>query len=206
LIPQNLIFDLGGVIIDLSVDNTIQAICKLSGFTPQQVRLTYQKNPEFFEYERGEISDSEFRSALQRIFSFASSDKEIDTAWNAMLVDLPIAKLQLLDNLKQRFSVAVLSNTNNIHLSFVNQHMLPQVSSASSLNNYFHIHYYSHLVGKRKPEPGIFTQVLDENNFNPEQTLFFDDNKENIEAASALGIQTFLVEHPDRVLDYFRKL
>lgn len=206
MIPQNLIFDLGGVIIDLSVDKTIQAICELSGFSPHQVRLAYQTNPEFFAYERGEISDAEFRQALQRIFSFTATDAQLDRAWNAMLVDLPAAKLHLLEELKKSFSVTVLSNTNNIHLSFVNQSMLPQVSSASSLNDYFHAHYYSHLVGKRKPEPEIFTQLLDENNFVPEQTLFLDDNKENIAAAAALGIQTFVVEHPDHVLDYFKKL
>ncbi|MBX2945039.1 MAG: HAD family phosphatase [Cyclobacteriaceae bacterium] len=204
MIPRNLIFDLGGVIIDLSVERTIQSICDLSGVRPDQVRHAYRTHTEFYAYERGEITDAEFRQVLQRIFSFSAPDEQIDSAWNAMLVQLPVAKLQLLDRLKKRFSVAVLSNTNNIHLSFVNQSMLPQVDAFSSLNDYFHVHYYSHLVGKRKPESQIFTQVLDENNYVPEQTLFLDDNKENIEAAAALGIQTFLVEHPDRVLDYFR--
>lgn len=206
LIPKNLIFDLGGVIIDLSVERTIRSICDLSGAKPDQVQHAYRTHTEFYAYERGEITDAEFRQALQRIFSFSAPDEQIDSAWNAMLVHLPVAKLQLLDRLKKEFSVAVLSNTNNIHLSFVNQSMLPQTGTFSSLNDYFHVHYYSHLVGKRKPEAQIFTQVLDENNYVPEQTLFLDDNKENIEAAAALGIKTFLVEHPDCVLDYFRKL
>lgn len=204
--PKNLIFDLGGVIIDLAVDKTILAICELSGFTPQQVRMAYQQYPEFFAYERGEISDAEFRLSFQRIFLFTSSDKEIDNVWNAMLVDLPAVKLQLLNDLKQQFSVTLLSNTNNIHLNFVNQQMLPKVSSAGSLDDYFHVSYYSHLVGKRKPEPEIFKQVLTENSFCPADTLFLDDNLENIEAAKALGIQTFCVEHPDQVLDYFKVL
>ncbi len=204
--PKNLIFDLGGVIIDLSIDKTIQAICELSGCTPEQVRYAYRTNPEFYAYERGEISDGEFRTALQRIFSFTAPDYQLDSAWNAMLVDLPSPKLTLLRELNQHFSLTVLSNTNNIHLSFVNQHMLPKVSSAVSLDDYFHVSYYSHLVGKRKPESEIFKQVLSENNFHPAETLFLDDNLENIEAAKALGIQTFCVEHPDYVLDYFKTL
>ncbi|MBX2963497.1 MAG: HAD family phosphatase [Cyclobacteriaceae bacterium] len=202
---KNLIFDLGGVIIDLSVNRTIQAFCTLSGFTEQQVQQAYGEHPEFFAYERGEISDEQFRASLKRFFSIAASDEAIDHAWNAMLVGLPKAKLELLEQLGNKFSVGVLSNTNNIHLSFVNQQLLPSVSSAASLNDYFHIHYYSHLVGKRKPELEIFEQVLSENGFYPEETLFLDDNKENIEAAEALGIKTFWVKHPDSVFEFFKR-
>jgi putative hydrolase of the HAD superfamily len=84
--------------------------------------------------------------------------------------------------------------------------MLPKVADQAVLDAYFHVAYYSHLVGKRKPEPIIFQQVLDENAFNPSETLFFDDNPENIQAAARLGIQTVLVKHPDEVLKFFNRL
>jgi putative hydrolase of the HAD superfamily len=84
--------------------------------------------------------------------------------------------------------------------------MLPKVSEQIKLDAYFHGTYYSHLVGKRKPEPIIFQQVLEENGFVPQETVFLDDNTENIQSAARLGIQTFLVKHPDGVFDFFNTL
>ena len=201
---RNLIFDLGGVIIDLSVDRTIQAFSKLSGCTPEQILQRYHTNPEFLAYETGEISDDEFRKAVQRIFSFEADNDKFDQAWNSMLVALPRAKLDLLEQLKGNLSLTVLSNTNNIHLGYVNSVMIPAVSLRSKLDDYFDHHYYSHLVGKRKPDPAIFHQVLIEKQFDPAETLFLDDNEINIKAAREAGISARLVEHPDQVFEYVR--
>lgn len=203
---KNLIFDLGGVIIDLSPARTVDAFAALSGVGPDDVQKAYKAEPEFFAYERGEISDTEFRAAVQRILSFETTVNEFDRAWNAMLVDLPVSKLKLLEELKHQYTVTLLSNTNNIHIDFVNRVMLPPVSDKTGLNDYVHVPYYSHLMGKRKPDPEIFHQVLEENAFNPSETLFFDDSPENIQAASRLGIQTVLVKHPDQVLKFFNAL
>jgi glucose-1-phosphatase len=203
---KNIIFDLGGVIIDLSVDKTVQKFAELAGKAPKEILNAYQQYPDFHAYEKGELSDQQFREALRRIFSLHHSDHELDAAWNAMLVDLPQAKLELLDKLKEKYTVSVLSNTNNIHLDYVNEKMLPRVSSRLSLNEYFHFHYYSHLVNKRKPEAEIFVQVLQERSFDPAETLFLDDNPDNVTAAKALGIQTLLVGHPRQVLEFFDRL
>lgn len=203
---KNLIFDLGGVIIDLAPMRTVEAFAVLSGVRPEAVREAYLTGPEFFAYERGEISDMEFRRAVKRLLKFDTADDTFDQAWNAMLVDLPRAKLNLLDNLRHQFRVTLLSNTNNIHLDFVNRQMLPKVSDRLTLDEYFHTPYYSHQMGKRKPDAAIFQQVLQENNFIPEETLFLDDNPENIQAAARLGIQAFLVKHPDEVIHFFNRL
>jgi glucose-1-phosphatase len=200
---KNLIFDLGGVIIDLAVERTIQGISSLSGFTEAQIRKAYLNHTEFLAYEKGELTDEEFRHALQQIFSFTADTAAIDEAWNAMLVALPQPKLSLLEKLMDQYTLAVLSNTNNIHLQYVNSVMLPAVSSRKSLNDFFHRHYYSHLVRKRKPEREIYSQVIEECKFKPEETLFLDDNAQNIAAAAALGIQTQIIAHPDDVYELF---
>jgi putative hydrolase of the HAD superfamily len=83
---------------------------------------------------------------------------------------------------------------------------LPGINEHRPLNHFFHHHYYSHQVRKRKPEPEIFRQVLEENKFRAAETLFLDDNEENIMAAATLGIQTQLIQHPDHVMDYFNAL
>lgn len=203
---RNLIFDLGGVILDLSVDQTMEQFSALSGLDKQRVKDIYSSTPGFEEYEKGLISDHDFRDFVRAVFAVQSSDEEIDTCWNAMLLGLPIRKLNLLQSLKKNFSVYLLSNTNNIHLNYINQIMLPGITFAgNSLDSYFHRAYYSHIMKKRKPNADIFEQVLDENSLLAHETLFLDDNLPNIEGAKKLGIQTVHVDAPDLILNYFHE-
>jgi FMN phosphatase YigB (HAD superfamily) len=203
---KNLIFDLGGVILDLSVDQTMQQFSTLSGLDKQKVNDLYTSTPGFEAYERGLMSDNDFRDFVRKVFSVQSSDEEIDACWNAMLLGLPVRKLNLLQNLKKNYSVYLLSNTNNIHLNHINQIMLPGVTHpGNSLDTYFHRAYYSHVMKKRKPNADIFDQVLTENSLLAHETLFLDDNLSNIEGAKLLGIQTVHVLTPDLILNYFHE-
>jgi glucose-1-phosphatase len=201
---KNLIFDLGGVILDLSVDTTLQAVAKLSGLDKSDVIHHFVTAPGFIEFEKGLIEEREFRDFVRETYKVKASDEEVDAAWNAMLLGLPIAKLHLLKTLMQTHRTFLLSNTNTIHLRYINENILPSVAGVNSLDAYFHESYYSHLMKKRKPDAEIFLQVLEENNLKPEETLFLDDNKGNIEGAAALGIKTLLVTHPDIVTEYFQ--
>jgi putative hydrolase of the HAD superfamily len=190
-----IIFDLGGVIVDLAVDKTVKAFADLSGMAPEQIQRAYVKNPGFFAYERGLISDAEFRLMLRELFSIQVTDAQLDEGWNAMLVDLPAKKLQWLLNLKNKIQVYALSNTNSIHITHVNEMML----KGEPLDTYFHRCYYSHQVNMRKPDLEIYEHVLSHAGLIPNETLFLDDNPDNIKAAKALGIQAVQVEHPDEV-------
>jgi len=203
---KNLIFDLGGVILDLSVDQTMEQFSALSGLDKQRVNDLYTSTPGFEEYEKGLMNDKDFRDFVRDVFSVQSSDEEIDKCWTAMLLGLPIRKLNLLQSLKKNFSVYLLSNTNNIHINYINQIMLPGITHpGNSLDSYFHRAYYSHIMKKRKPNADIFEQVLNENSLLAHETLFLDDNLPNIEGAKQLGIQTVHVVSPDLILDYFHE-
>jgi FMN phosphatase YigB (HAD superfamily) len=203
---KNLIFDLGGVILDLSVDQTMEQFSALSGLDKQRVKDLYASTPGFEEYEKGLMSDKDFRDFVRAVFAVQSSDEEIDTCWNAMLLGFPIRKLNLLQSLKKNFSVYLLSNTNNIHVNYINQIMLPGITHpGNSLDSYFHRAYYSHIMKKRKPNADIFEQVLNENSLLAHETLFLDDNLPNIEGAKQLGIQTVHVVTPDLILNYFNE-
>lgn len=201
-----LIFDLGGVIVDLSIDHTLQAFTDLSGFEKEKVKDLYYSIEGFEAYEKGLITDNEFRNLVRDTFSINSSATVIDTSWNAMLRGLPVRKLRLMERLKETYSVYLLSNTNSIHITHVNEIMLPGIGEhGRSLDSYFHKAYYSHIMNKRKPNADIFQQVLQENNLIASQTLFLDDNHDNIEGAKQLGIQTVQVVTPDLILDYFHE-
>ncbi len=201
-----LIFDLGGVIVDLSVDHTLQAFSELSGFEKEKVKDIYYSSEGFEAYEKGLITDDDFRNLVRETYSISSSAAVIDASWNAMIRGLPVRKLQLMEELMKTYSVYLLSNTNSIHIAYVNEVVLPGIGHhGRTLDSYFHHAYYSHVMKKRKPNADIFEQVLEENNLLPEYTLFLDDNRDNIEGAIQLGIKTFHVTTPDLILDYFHE-
>lgn len=205
LVPsvKSLIFDLGGVILDLSVPHTLTSFANLSKMSKERVEELYVKSPGFLEYEKGMIDDRAFRDFVRQTFSISADDAAVDDCWNAMLRGIPAVKLDLLLRLQNEFQVFLLSNTNGIHLHHINEVMLPKGQQKKPLDSYFHKAYYSHRMGKRKPDAEIFEQVLEENHLVPEQTLFLDDYAVNIEGARALGIKTIHVTSPHLILDYF---
>ena len=200
---KNLIFDLGGVILDLSVDTSLRSFANLSGIDENTVKNLYTSTPEFEVYEKGGISDEDFRKFVKTLYKIDASDENLDACWNAMLLGFPLKKLELLETLKQKYNVYLLSNTNSIHLQYINHILLPRVNHHTSLDYFFHGAYYSHRMKKRKPDAEIFEQVLSEGKFLPSETLFLDDNQSNVEGAGKLGIKTVHVVNPDMVFDYF---
>lgn len=200
---KTIIFDLGGVIIDLDVLKTIQQFSAFSGIPLTEVESLYHTHPSFLAFEKGMIGEATFRDEIRKIFhSETVADHAVDAAWNAMLIDLPRARLELLLSLKNKYKVIILSNTNTIHIDYVYTKMLP-IMNASSFEPFVHNVYYSHRLGCRKPEPEIYRRVLDENDLKPEETIFLDDNPNNTKAAQALGIQVRHITHPDMVFEIF---
>jgi glucose-1-phosphatase len=202
---RNIIFDLGGVILDLSVPATIVAFSKASGLDPETVKKLFVSSEGFLAYERGEIDDLEFRSFVRSLFKVNLSDAELDACWNAMLLTIDERKVELLLQLKKNYNTFLLSNTNTIHVDYINANVIPKLKGVRSLEECFHKTYYSHLMKKRKPEAEIFQQVLDENNLDAADTIFLDDNADNIAGARAVGIQTAFVDSPDFILNYFHE-
>lgn len=196
---KNLIFDLGGVIINLDTHATVEAFSKLGQLCEEGVSiysLDILKN-----YEKGLITDEEFRQQLTEKLNRCSID-EVDTAWNSMLLDIPLERLHFLRSLKKEYRMFLLSNTNKIHLDQVNN-ILNKACGEANFSSFFEKTYYSHLMKKRKPDPEIFEQVLTENNLTAEETLFIDDNLGNLHGAESLGIKTLLVTSEKSLFDYF---
>jgi glucose-1-phosphatase len=202
---KNIIFDLGGVILDLNVPQTITEFAKASNLDPDTVRKLFVSSPGFLAYEKGAITDHEFRDFVRDLFKVNLADETIDFCWNAMLLTIPPKRLELLTALKMNYNTFLLSNTNTIHLDFINSKVLPAMEGVVSLDDYFHKTYYSHLMGKRKPDAEIFLHVLEENNLNAGETLFLDDNPDNIEGAKSVGLRTAFVNTNNFIIDYFHE-
>lgn len=201
---KTIIFDLGGVIIDLDVNRTIDRFSALTGFSKEKVNSTYTTNPLFHDYEKGKLNDDSFRDKIRSLF-YADyvSDDEIDHAWNGMLLGIAAEKLELLKELKNNYQVLILSNTNNIHLNMMYNKILPQVAGALSFDSFVHKAYYSHVLHMRKPDAEIYQYVLDELKLNPGETVFLDDNADNIRGASQLGIKVQHITDSNQLFEMF---
>ena len=197
---KNIIFDLGGVILTLDYQKTIDEFSKLANVDFNQFYTQYQQLTFFDEFERGEISTSQFRDNIRKEFNLTSSDTEIDFAWNAMLGYIPEERIDFLKNLKKEKRIFLLSNTNQIHLEKFNQ-IIEEKNNIDWLTSLFEKTYYSHQTGMRKPESRIFEMVLEENNLQASETLFIDDSKQHIEGAKAVGISAELLSQNDSIID-----
>lgn len=200
---KNLIFDLGGVIINLSVIKTQLAFTRLSGLTLPEVQKRVHQGVFFHDFEKGLISDDQFRASLREDLGLAVDDVSLDIAWNDMLLDIPLARLNLLESLKNQYQLYLLSNTNNIHMQRFNT-IVQETTGKPKIDHYFNEAYFSHLIKLSKPDHEIYRFVLEKNNLIPEETLFLDDNKDNLAGAHAVGIRTFHVENPDQLFSLFK--
>lgn len=199
---KNLVFDLGGVILNLDTGKTFEAFASLSGKPVAELKVAASQTSFFNDYEKGLLSDSQFREELKSFLGQSLSDQQIDQAWNAMLLDLPQKKLALLEELRKTHRLFLLSNTNNIHLQCFNQ-IVKEATGLPMMDSFFERAYYSHLLKMRKPDAEIFLHVLHENNLHADQTLFMDDNIDNVTGAGRLGIRTAHIAHPDDLIHLF---
>ncbi|MEQ8414061.1 MAG: HAD family phosphatase [Imperialibacter sp.] len=199
---KHLIFDLGGVIIDLNPEATYTSMERLTGRPIDQWLSGLHESQLFTDYEQGFLSDSEFRDSVRQIAAVSLTDTEINKAWNAMLGAIPRRRIDKVVELGKTYQTFVLSNTNGIHVSAFNETL--QLSTGKpTLDHFFNKVYFSHVMKMRKPETEIYQTVLGENNLNPREVLFLDDKEENLKGAEKLKIQTFLVPSPDSWLELF---
>jgi len=200
---NNLIFDLGGVILDLNFSAAYQEFSNLSGLTADEVTQRTDGMMWFKDYEKGLISSQQFRLQICDLLQFTASDEAIDSAWCAMLGGMPASRLQLLQRLKGRYRTFVLSNTNGIHAGKFNQIVKESLGNVHLFEDHFEHVYFSHEMKMRKPDAEIYLKVLQDQQLKPSETLFIDDNLENIQGAANLGIQTLHLEDPKQLTSFF---
>lgn len=188
---RNIIFDYGGVIIDLDYNRTENAFKELGiiDFDKHFNQLT--QDSLFDNLDKGIISNEEFRRQLNQQVGTHFSDGEIDTAWNAMLLGIREEKFDVLRDMHKKFRTFLLSNTNRIHLEYISKYLL-KTFGLHSINSFFDGVYYSCDMGLRKPQLEIFQRVIAENNLIASETLFIDDSLQHVQGAKKAGLQAVL--------------
>ena len=191
------IFDLGNVIVDIDFNRVFGAWSDFARVPLATLKHNFVMGEAFHQHERGEISDEDFARALCHEMALPLSYEQFAHGWQAIFVGLRPEVIKIMRGLREQgHRVVVLSNTNRLHTTFWPDEY-PEIRAAAD-----HI-YLSQEMGMRKPEARIWQQVLAREGFPASETVFFDDNAENIDAAQRLGITSILVTDKKTVPDYF---
>lgn len=202
---KNIIFDYGNVIFSIDFSLAQNAFAALGISRANEFFGHLQQDAIFDAFDRGEISAAQFRNRIREVTNNPHlTDEQIDNAWNNMLLGIAEGNHELLLKLKSKYRTFLMSNINDIHYTHIMNYLLREFNMTGN-DHLFEKVYYSHLVGKRKPDAAFFQQILDENQLNPSETLFIDDSPQHLATAQQLGIQTFLMKAPDTLQLFFER-
>jgi glucose-1-phosphatase len=187
---KSIIFDLGGVILNLDYSKTENEFKKFGILHFKELYSQKKQTLLFDDFEKGKINPKEFISFLKESENLKIKEIDFINAWNAMLLEIPIEKLQFINGLKKDYKIFLLSNTNEIHIKKFEDD-LKKKNMLEQFYKCFDKIYYSSKMGKRKPNENCFNQVLEENGLVANNTLFIDDSIQHVEGAKKVGIKTF---------------
>jgi putative hydrolase of the HAD superfamily len=192
---STIIFDLGGVLINLDLPQCILNIKRLGIDNIENLLSNFGQKGFFLQFEKGQIGTEEFRNEIRKFASKPISDTQIDEAWCSFLCDIPMQKLEILTALKDKFRIVLLSNTNPLHIEVNVEAEFAKVGK--SIYDVFDACYLSYKMQMVKPEIEIFEKLLHDEQVAANQCLFLDDGLKNIQQAGKLGIQTYLVKEQE---------
>ncbi len=197
---KNIIFDLGGVFLNINFQLTNAAFADLGVDRFAEMFNQHHSNDLFERLEKGEITPPAFYEAFRTESGTNISDADIRNAWNALLLDFPPERIEWLEQIKLRYNIYLFSNTNQIHYdAFMAD--FGKTFGSKDFNSYFIKAYYSQTLGLRKPAVASYEAIIQEQGLIPAETLFIDDTIKNIEGAKEAGLQTIHLVAPNTVLD-----
>jgi len=199
---KNIIFDFGGVICNIDISLTEKAFYDL-GLKKFDKSYSVTDRDNFFgAFETGRITPQQFRDTLKEYIDKGVTDDEIDTVWNALLLDIPKQRIELLKQLRSTYRLFLLSNTNEIHYKYYLSD-LQRIYGFRDFNDLFDNAYFSHQISLRKPFPEIFEFVINDADLTASETLFIDDSPEHVEGACKAGLHAYHLKPEEDITELF---
>jgi len=199
---KNIIFDFGGVIINISHERLELAFKSLGIHDFENLFNQASQSELFQQFEVGQITPREFRNGVRKLTGLNIQDDILDDTWNQIIGDYPKQRIDLLKALKRRYKLFLLSNTNKIHYDYyINKF---RVEFGYDFQSLFHNAYWSFKMGKRKPDPDAYYEILNNEKLVSSETLFIDDSKQNIYAAESLGLKTIHLNNEMELTELFK--
>ena len=200
---KNLLFDLGGVIIDIERQRCVDALTALGMTNADDMIGLYRQSGPFLQLEAGALSPKEFCEAMRQSMPPGVTDAQIADAISRFIIDIPLHRLEALRQLRARFGTYVLSNTNPIMFEGIIARLFKK--EGLDVNAYFDGFTVSYRAKHNKPSPAIFEYAIRTMGIRPEETLFLDDSRHNLDAAVALGFQVALVNEGEEFMDVLKQ-
>lgn len=195
---DTIIFDFGGVILDIDPDLTRRRFVELLGMEKARLLETEQL-PQL--YEKGNISRTEFVERINRIAGTNIPETEIIAAWNAMLLNYKPARIEWIKRLHENYKLLMLSNTNDAHFKYFHNKLMDEYG-VTFYQLFDHV-YLSHEMGMLKPSHEIYETVIREQQLNLQRTLFIEDTERNVAGAQEVGLQTLLIPRNGEFYEFF---
>ena len=197
---KNIIFDLGGVLLNIDYNKTLQAFKELGYNDFEEMYNQYSADALFEQLETGNITNDEFYNKILKGREESVNKDQVTLAWNTLLLDFRLSTIDFLKELAKKYNLYLLSNTNAIHLEAFRKIFTEQTGYAD-IDVFFKKAYYSNLVHLRKPNKNIFEFVLADARIWPEESLFIDDSYNNIDTAREMGFKTHLLLPGEKIED-----
>lgn len=199
---KNILFDFGGVIASLNKQKAINRFKEIGLPTIENYLNEFRQEGIFLEYEEGKIDAEHFYQTFRNLAGKQNiSAEDIDSGWMAFIIGIPEYKFQLLKDLRKKFNVYLLSNTNPSVMKWANSDKFSP--EGLPIDAYFDTCYLSYEIGCAKPDKAIFEYIIKDSGMNPGETLFLDDGKANIESARELGFQVYLANQDEDLRSFF---
>lgn len=195
---DTIIFDFGGVILDIDPDLSRRRFVEMLGMEKARLLETEQL-PQL--YEKGNISRTEFVERINRIAGTNIPETEIIAAWNAMLLNYKPARIEWIKRLHQNHKLLMLSNTNDAHFKYFHNKLMDEYG-VTFYQLFDHV-YLSHEMGMLKPSHEIYETVIREQQLNLQRTLFIEDTERNVAGAQEVGLQTLLIPRNGEFYEFF---
>jgi FMN phosphatase YigB (HAD superfamily) len=196
---KNIIFDLGGVILNIDLRKTQDAFTSLGVKNIDEVFRMGHVDSFFKMYEAGAIDDAEFIACIQNLAGIKLAPEIVIEAWNALLIDFPPERINFLKKIRSKYRLFLLSNTSALH--HTRFHEIFKQHFGGSLDDLFDKAYYSHIIKLHKPDESSYKRIIDENGLNPAETLFIDDSAANVEGAEKAGLKGIHLTAGKTILD-----
>jgi glucose-1-phosphatase len=196
---RHILFDLGAVLLNIDYQLPVRAFAELGMKDFDRLFAHAGQSDLFNRWERGEVSRAAFAAEIRQISGLNLSEANIFRAWNTILLDLPEHRIRFLESLHDRFTVSLLSNTNEVHVEAFEEIADRTIGIQRWRAAFNGKIFYSNQIGLRKPDRETFRFVLESTGFSPDETLFIDDTPGHVRGAEAVGIRGLVLPHGKEV-------
>jgi glucose-1-phosphatase len=193
-----IIFDIGRVLIRVDISRAMDGLAAGLSLTPQEVWSAIEKDPHWLDWQEGRISPRDWHLHLSKRLGVSLTFEQFSEVWNRALDPSPIHSESFLENLAKNYRLALLSNTDPIHMS--------NEEARFPFFRFFPIRIYSYRVGASKPDPLIFREALRACKVRAEEVVYIDDIAAYAEAAQRLGMSGIVFQSPEQLQHDLRRL